>query len=721
MRKIKDTKGITLVALVITIIILLILAGVTINLSLGEDGIFSTAKKAAILTKIKEIEEKANIHYIGRKANEYAGGEEATFVGVISDLKKEGYEIEEKTEGTKTVKEIILSDIEISMKFNEENEITYTILRENKNASYYVKISGKYYEIKEDNGKIKVSEEATKIEETDNKEEITAESNNKSIVEAEIIDEKIKVTTKEEKGEAEILIKEAKSGKTATCKIVVDNKVESITLQKTAEVEKGKTIELTAQIEPSNTTDEITWSSSDTSKVQVTQNASNKNKATITGKAIGNARITIKVGDKTDYCDVTVTFTTVANAPDISGFNKSKTYYVAWDLGSSPYKINESTNINGTAPNNWYDYTQGVNQWANVKTTGGGNDCYWVWIPRYAYKVPTRSSTAQTIEIKFLQGKSNIPIGETTPITNTTPTVGSWIVHPAFTNAGNGGFGELDGIWVAKFEASSNSSEVVENPTASQLATNGGGNTTSLQVRVKPNVTSWREINVNNMFTVCQNLTKTVENKENSLVGATKIDAHMMKNTEWGAVAYLSRSVYGKNEEVWNNPYYNNTTNYSPITGLAGASKDASQTNLTNTYKYNEVGGGNASTTGNVYGVYDMAGGAWEYVAGILNSNRVNSPYYDFSGIDTKYYDGYDSYSNLKYGDAVYETSSYSEDPSGSWDSSNSRFPNSIDTVFRRGGPCHDGSAASVFAFNHYSGEAFSTNGFRPVVLSTQP
>lgn len=42
----KGQKGITLVALVITIIVLLILAGVTISLTLGDRGIFNTAQKA---------------------------------------------------------------------------------------------------------------------------------------------------------------------------------------------------------------------------------------------------------------------------------------------------------------------------------------------------------------------------------------------------------------------------------------------------------------------------------------------------------------------------------------------------------------------------------------------------------------------------------------------------------------------------------------------------
>ena len=47
MRKIvKNERGITLIALVITIIVLLILAGITLNLVLGERGIFKMAQEA---------------------------------------------------------------------------------------------------------------------------------------------------------------------------------------------------------------------------------------------------------------------------------------------------------------------------------------------------------------------------------------------------------------------------------------------------------------------------------------------------------------------------------------------------------------------------------------------------------------------------------------------------------------------------------------------------
>ena len=210
----------------------------------------------------------------------------------------------------------------------------------------------------------------------------------------------------------------------------------------------------------------------------------------------------------------------------------------------------------------------------------------------------------------------------------------------------------------------------------------------------------------------------------------------MMKNTEWGAVAYLSRSIYGKNGEVWNNPYYNNDTNASPITGLCGNEsngKDNATTNLANTYKYNEAGGGNASTTANVYGVYDMAGGAWEYVAGILSNYKANGNNYNFSNSTTyqnKYFDWYDGNSSdkntnyrantNKYGDAAYETSSSGNSVTDSWDSSYSSFPSSSHPVFFRGGHAYTGSGAGVFAFGS-AVEAFTSYSFRPVVLSSQP
>lgn len=437
------------------------------------------------------------------------------------------------------------------------------------------------------------------------------------------------------------------------------------------------------------------------------------------------------------------TFTTGANAPDISGFNEQNTYYVAWDLNKAKteYTVNEKKMSENVAPSNWYDYTEGINHYANVKTTGGENDCYWVWIPRFAYKITDgyHSNTAGTIDIKFLQGTTNTPIDGTNIEIKNQIGSGNWNVHPAFwfdkDNDGVEDSGEqLTGIWVAKYEASSSQVNTInlENGILTgdkgSLNGTGGGMDTSLKVRVKPNVTSWRGITVNNIFEVCKTITEsnnslcTKDNKKN-----IKLDSHMMKNTEWGAVVYLSRSVYGKNSEVWNNPYYTDSTNYSPITGLCSNEadgKDSGMMDITKTCRYNEVGGGNASTTGNVYGVYDMAGGACEYVAGIYKggvSNDNRSKLWDSS--NSKYVDKYTDYENInKYGDAVYEISSSGTIlTSGGWDSSRSNFPDSNYPVFLRGG--HDGykDYAGVFAFDCNRGQADAYYSFRPVVLTSQP
>ncbi|MFR8116635.1 MAG: type II secretion system protein, partial [Clostridia bacterium] len=58
--KTKEMKGITLVALVVTIVVLLILAGVSINAVIGDDGIIKKAQNSANLTKEAEVKEAIN-------------------------------------------------------------------------------------------------------------------------------------------------------------------------------------------------------------------------------------------------------------------------------------------------------------------------------------------------------------------------------------------------------------------------------------------------------------------------------------------------------------------------------------------------------------------------------------------------------------------------------------------------------------------------------------
>ena len=93
----------------------------------------------------------------------------------------------------------------------------------------------------------------------------------------------------------------------------------------------------------------------------------------------------------------------------------------------------------------------------------------------------------------------------------------------------------------------------------------------------------------------------------------------MMKNMEWGAVAYLQHSKYGSHAKV----RINNSESY--VTGSSCSSEKCliSEKNLLgssteNVIDYNNSASVHSSTTDNYYGIYDMAGGAVEYVMGVM-------------------------------------------------------------------------------------------------------
>ena len=371
--------------------------------------------------------------------------------------------------------------------------------------------------------------------------------------------------------------------------------------------------------------------------------------------------------------------------------------------GMTPIKWDSNTNdwveTTGNDPE-WYDYS--AKEWANARTADGS---MWVWIPRYAYSITSgyHSSSTGTIEVEFLKGTSN-EIGDSEAATNITITnasgQGNWNVHPAFN------YGQpVSGLWVAKFEASQS------NASSGSMGSSG-------VIKIQPGVQSWRSINVNDIYNKCKSYNST-------------LNSHMMKNDEWGAVAYLSKSEYGKEtEEVW----INNNSIY--ITGSAGNSASASS-NTGTTTDYTSTQGVKASTTGTVYGVYDMSGGAWEYVAGYVNNGNSSLTSYGSSLVnstDAKTKNVYsvggsDSQSNNYnanagvYGDAVYETSSGTYNGSGtstnqSWYGDYSNFPYSSAPFFIRGGIFNDGSDAGVFFFNNNGGTASSDRSFRLVLVA---
>ena len=276
----------------------------------------------------------------------------------------------------------------------------------------------------------------------------------------------------------------------------------------------------------------------------------------------------------------------------------------------------------------WYNYDE--QKWANavlvtetsrskyLNTSGvtvSEDDIlgYFVWIPRYKYKIWTTtassSSSEQEIEIIFESKDTEKSQGTA---------VDEYYTHPAFT------FGdtELDGFWIGKFETTG----------------------TNTQPTVKPNLQSLRNQNISTQFATALNFAggtqsgSTVTFSGNSTYGLTSnFDSHMAKNSEWGAVTYLSHSKYGIcTNGVCNNIRNNNVNTLNDINGpsVTGCSSvnpngsmvvsDTCNTNYSRAYNDNEYGV-LASTTYSIYGIYDMSGGSWETTMGVMKSEDGKS------------------------------------------------------------------------------------------------
>ena len=341
-------------------------------------------------------------------------------------------------------------------------------------------------------------------------------------------------------------------------------------------------------------------------------------------------------------------------------------------------------------------------RWANAKVTIDGVESYFVWIPRYAYRIIyfssqdtkdaylTNGDTSGIIGYSDSRGIVDVNGRKVDGVESTTSlNVGDYFrVHPAFMNDSsnnyeNGGWStDLSGIWVGKYESS-----LVNKEDSSNIVTNDNrtGNIllsehTDKSIAVQPGMSSWRYCTIGNMYT-------------NAKAYSTDLNSHMLKNSEWGAVAYLTESKYGRNgTEVT----INNSSEY--ITGSA-------QTTSGTTNDYKSAEGVLASSTGNVTGIYDLSGGAHEYVAAYYTGG--NSTYLNYgrslvNEIEKKYvtaYTGANVNSDYKLGDATYETSGYFVD----WES----------PFFVRGGYFDDGSDAGVFSFFSNSGNAYGNYSFR--------
>ena len=287
---------------------------------------------------------------------------------------------------------------------------------------------------------------------------------------------------------------------------------------------------------------------------------------------------------------------------------------------------------------------------------------FYVWIPRFKYRLwnvtgePNISSYdayTKGIDISFEKNKEsggsiyckdNICYSdEERTISLTQNDNDKYYTPSSFTNNE-----ELLGFWVGKYE--------VSNGCKDNCLTN------SSDLTILPNQESWRNNNLSNYY-------EAIKGKGNSY--------HIIKNSEWGTISYLSHSKYGicsnmKCTEI--------TSNNTYISGKEG--KD--------------------STTGNIYGVFDMAGSASEFVMANYTSNNslaLNNSNFKYNvTIPSTDYDLY-SGTNFILGDATKEIL-LSSSNTGAWYNNYSVFIDKVNNWFIRGGMAGNEVGNGIFYYN---------------------
>ena len=330
--------------------------------------------------------------------------------------------------------------------------------------------------------------------------------------------------------------------------------------------------------------------------------------------------------------------------------------------------------------------------------------------------ISNRNAASRPIDIVFESKTTTKSTGDA---------VNTYYTHPAFTFGNK----ELDGIWVGKY------------------STSAGININGYKLpTIIPNVVATSSIDISSAVHKAQYISlgyyKEYLKRNNVIIIRVKPcnsnttdcvnlygfrnsgDVHLLKNSEWGAVAYLTNSKYGINSDVF---YNNSTKNY---TGRSNGPlvKDLSQWILnTTTYgsytwdgriiSYNKSGatigvyaddrtlGTNASTTGNIYGIYDMNSYMSEYVMGNYNGTVGSAQFMP----EVKYYNNY-LITNINEctlascgGHALNETLGWYY----TYDSENIPFVNSSTPWFTRN---------SLFNFSTANGGSNSTIGYRIVL-----
>ena len=356
------------------------------------------------------MEEEANSIYFQKIGNNYRNGNQGNNAdSTVSQLNSKGYTIERIGTSGSAITGISLDKNYISMSNNGTNSITVNY-EESTGDLFYAVVEGKYYLMKFSKNKVKVYRSPTEINSTPGPSQLTATSSDGCITIGSINGNVININSGANPGKSTITVRYGNFE--ASC---------------------------LATISPTPTT-----------------------------ASVPNGNVTFS----TDYGRIEViwlsgtgkTVSSTPNAPVLAGMTP-----VSWTLNGDAWEEDE------TPSSSYYDYVAGEgfdentsSRWANAKDS---NHSYFVWIPRYAYRITYYENQDSNEPTGFYDGwgqwrasDGSLRCALDSGIETVEYDGKKYIVHPAFcgTSVGydNGSWSEnITGFWISKYPMSYTNSE----------------------------------------------------------------------------------------------------------------------------------------------------------------------------------------------------------------------------------------------------------------------
>ena len=407
----------------------------------GDNSILNNTSRAAVQTEIAGIEEEANSIYLSKMMSGKDYMADVSMEDIVSQLQTEGYEIETAISDSSSITGITLDSSSLSIKKDETATINVSYIGSSDSNNYYAVVKGKYYLMTKDKNGVKIAREPSDVNSSGSGSTLAATSSNTSYVKVDNINGN-KITLKGvSAGSSTITVTYGSFSATCAAAVVVTP--------------------TDTQIAGANSSNTVT-------------------------STFGRIDVI--------WLDTSNKVISTPNAPKLGDMTK-----VTWT------ETSDGWTEDSTAKSTWYNYKAGTgnddnlsSMWANAKDSNGS---YFVWIPRYAYRITYYSDSAYTNVTGYYDGigmwnatNGNVKYKLDSGIETVEYKGNKYIVHPAFeTNLDNGGWdSELTGFWMAKYEMSR---------TNASSSSEGSGTT----FKSVPSFQSARSINIGNMYTYSLN------------------------------------------------------------------------------------------------------------------------------------------------------------------------------------------------------------------------